>query len=165
MVSCDCCDGLAGIGGRIDAAEDTGMVWIWVTVMEPDSILTVPWAMDVLLALRNPVAAAAACNISSFFMHAASMLAARFGVGWLEEIPAGFDTNEVSRDISFGFAVSTTVTTGDAVEVAMVVDTAVDDTVDVAATVVEDDVVVTDDDEVVDTLDDVAVEVMADAID
>lgn len=37
------------------------------------------------------------------------MLAARFGVGWLDDIPpaAGFETKEVSLEISFVFVAST----------------------------------------------------------
>uniref|UniRef100_A0A8D8FVI8 (northern house mosquito) hypothetical protein n=1 Tax=Culex pipiens TaxID=7175 RepID=A0A8D8FVI8_CULPI len=51
-----------------------------------------------------PAAAAAAEAIAaSFLMLAASMFAARFGVGWLAEMDtAGFDTKDVSREMSLG---------------------------------------------------------------
>lgn len=80
-------------------------------MIDPDSIFTVPSATCAgpLPPAGNPpaAAAAAACNISSFLILAASMLAARFGVGWLDDIPAaGFDTKDVSLEISFVFVPS-----------------------------------------------------------
>lgn len=80
-------------------------------MIDPDSIFTVPRATvdGTAPPAGNPPAdaAAAACNISSFLILAASMLAARFGVGWLDDIPAaGFDTKEVSLEINFVFVVS-----------------------------------------------------------
>lgn len=78
--------------------------------MEPDSILTVPWATvaEVTPVGKLPAAAAAAaCSISSFFILAASIFAARFGVGWLDDMPDGLETKEVSREMSFAFVVST----------------------------------------------------------
>lgn len=79
-------------------------------MIEHDSILTVPWPMAVEptpVGKLPAAAAAAACSISSFFILAASILAARFGVGWLDDMPAGLDTKEVSREMSFAFVVST----------------------------------------------------------
>lgn len=81
-------------------------------MIEPDSIFTVPSATcagtPAPPADKPPAAAAAAaCNISSFLILAASMLAARFGVGWLDDMPAaGFDTKDVSLEISFVFVAS-----------------------------------------------------------
>lgn len=79
-------------------------------MIDPDSIFTVPSATCAGAPAGKPLAAAAtaACNISSFLMLAASILAARFGVGWLDDIPpaAGFETKEVSLEISFVFVAS-----------------------------------------------------------
>lgn len=80
---------------------------ICVTVIGPDSVLTVLWTVmgwpPAVAAAAAEAAAACCCNISSFFILAANIFAARFGVGWLAEIETvgGLETNDVSRETNF----------------------------------------------------------------